>query len=158
MNNPRIVAGWRMPALLARACTLIYLPVDATYGFRIGREVDVFSHSPSNGGVKVAVIVITSCEMVTSIPDRDYVDGGFDWLYRSGLRHAEGALDGEELSRDGFDAWRQRVKIKSVWAVRFTIKRVAQLDSDGVATFSQGAPPTTIRQGKTVGRQLGMLD
>ena len=50
MNNPRIVAGWRMAALLARACTLIHLSAEATYGFRVGREVDVFSHSPSIGG------------------------------------------------------------------------------------------------------------
>lgn len=124
---------WLTPALLAGAKTCIRVEWDErdVMAYRPGDLVEVFDHSPRNGGRAIATVRIVgepALQPMREMPSTDYEAEGWAWMHKH-PKAAPSRVFGKKnqrqaFSRARFDEWSRQPY--SRWVVRFRLVRVLE--------------------------------
>lgn len=113
--------AWTTPSLLAGEKTVTRRDWDQDYArrFRKGMIVTAYDRQPRNGGKPIARLRLTDdarYEPDADAPDSDWQAEGFQWFQN---RYGPRLKNGRDVSRHGFNTWRQAGG--SSWVVRFEV-------------------------------------
>ena len=113
--------SWTSPSLLAGQKTVTRRDWNPQYAkrFKAGTIVTAYDKSPRNGGKPIARLRLThdaTYEADADAPDSDWAEEGFKWFQN---RYGPRLKDGRDVSRHGFNGWRQGGN--SSYVVRFEV-------------------------------------